>query len=163
MIKLLIKLFTHSRKSGNLHARRHKNDPNVVIFKGIPNFEGFTDKKPRLLIIDDQANSCNGSISQLFTRGSHHYNISVIVLAQNVFTANPHFRTMSLNSHYIVAFKNPRGKDQMSVLARQICLTDYKFFLESFEDSCHEPHTYFLLDMTQSYRDFQFGQLSWRV
>lgn len=127
-----------------------KNDPKITIFKGLPNFEDFDDKKPRLLIIDDQASDCGSDISQLFTRGSHHFNVSVIVLAQNVFTANPHFRTMSLNSHYIVVFKNPRGKDQMAALARQVCPGNYKFFLEAYEDSCSAPHSYLLLDMTQS-------------
>lgn len=56
---------------------------------------------------------------------------------------------MSLNAHYIVLFKNPRAKDQVSCLARQICPDNVKFFQESYADSCKEPHSYILLDMTQ--------------
>lgn len=130
-----------------------KNDKQILFHEGIPSFEEFKDRKPRLLIIDDQARDCNQEISDLFTRGSHHFNISVILLAQNIFTSNPYFRTISLNSHYLIIFKNPRAFDQISVLARQISPNNTKFFLEAYEESCREPHTYLLLDMTQSCPD----------
>lgn len=59
-----------------------KNDKEVVFHKGIPNFEDFSDGKPRLLVIDDQIQECGDEVVTLFTRGSHHFNISVIVLTQ---------------------------------------------------------------------------------
>lgn len=127
-----------------------KNDPRVVMYKGIPDFEEFNDGKPRLLVIDDQIQECGDDVAKLFTRGSHHFNISVIVLTQNIFISSPGFRTMSLNSHYIVLFKNPRAMDQVSCLARQICPNQVKFFQESYSDSCKLPHSYFLLDLTQT-------------
>lgn len=125
-------------------------DPAVVLFKGIPDFEEFKDKRRRLLIIDDQIQDCGNDVVALFTRGSHHFNISVIVLTQNIFFANPGFRTMSLNAHYIVLFKNPRAMDQISVLARQVSPNNVKFFQESFADATKAAHSYFMLDMTQS-------------
>lgn len=130
-----------------------KNDPEIIFHRGIPDVQDFKDGRRRLLIIDDQIQECLDDAVALFTRGSHHYNISVIVLTQNIFFANPGFRTMSLNAHYIVVFKNPRALDQVSYMGRQICPNNAKFFLESYIDSTREPHSYFLMDMTQSCDD----------
>lgn len=130
-----------------------ENDRSVIKYEGIPSFEDFRDGKSRLLIIDDQMQDCKSDVAELFTRGSHHFNISVIVLTQNIFFTSPGFRTMSLNSQYIVLFKNPRALDQVNCLARQVAPNNMKFFVESYSDACHKPHSYFLLDMTQQCPD----------
>ena len=44
-------------------------------------------------------------IVNLFTRGSHHRNLSVII-AQNLFHQGKGSRNISLNSYYLVSFKN---------------------------------------------------------
>lgn len=137
-----------------IHFPDHiKNDNKIKMYEGIPDFQDFKDGKPRLIVIDDQIQDCGSEVVALFTRGSHHFNISVIVLTQNIFFANPGFRTMSLNAHYLILFKSPRAMDQVSCLARQICPNNVKFFQEAFADSCKEPHSYLLLDMTQSCDD----------
>lgn len=130
-----------------------KNDKSVKFCRGLPEIAEFSDRKHRLLIIDDQASECGESIVSLFTRLSHHYNLSVIVLTQNIFLSNPSFRTMSLNAHYIVLFKAPRSMDQVACLGRQVCPANALFFKESYADSCSEPHSYFLLDLTQNCPD----------
>ena len=65
-------------------------------------------------------------ISQLFTRGRHG-NLSVIYLTQNLFHKNQ--REISLNSDYMVIFKNPRNKTQFRNLAKQFMPRKYKFLL----------------------------------
>lgn len=130
-----------------------ENDPEIVLHEGIPTFNDYKDGKSRLLIIDDQMQDCKTEVVALFTRGSHHFNVSVIVLTQNIFFSSPGFRTMSLNSHYLVLFKNPRAMDQVSCLARQVAPNNSKFFVESYLDACEKPHSYILLDMTQSCDD----------
>lgn len=130
-----------------------KHDLKVSIFEGIPDFQQYNDRKPRLIIIDDQIQECGKDVVALFTRGSHHYNLSVILLTQNIFFANPGFRTMSLNAHYIVLFKSPRSMDQVSCIARQISPSNVRFFQETFSDSCKFAHGYLLLDMTQACDD----------
>lgn len=127
-----------------------QQDIDFRIHRGIPNIDEFTDKKHRLLIIDDQAAELGDSVVSLFTRLSHHFSVSVIVLTQNIFLNNPGFRTMSLNAHFIVLFKSPRAMDQVSVLGRQVVPGNIKFFQESYSDACREPHSYFLLDFTQN-------------
>jgi len=50
-------------------------------------------------------NETNRSVTDLFTKGSHHRNISEIYIVQNLFNKRKEHRTISLNSHYIVVFK----------------------------------------------------------
>lgn len=126
-----------------------QNDIQVKFIRGIPNLEAFNDGHHRLLILDDQAADCGDDVVALFTRLSHHYSLSVILLTQNIFLSTPGFRTMSLNAHYIVLFKAPRSMDQIGCLARQVCPNNAKFFQESYTDSCLDPHSYFLVDFTQ--------------
>ena len=59
-------------------------------------------------------------ISSYFTRGSHHKNVSVILVTQNLFHPNKHFRTASLNAQYMIIFKNPRDSLQIKYLGRSI-------------------------------------------
>jgi len=71
-----------------------------------------------LLILDDLMNETNQNVTDLFTKGSHHRNLSVAYIVQNLFNNGKH-RTISLNSHYIVVFKNPRHASQIVHLAKQ--------------------------------------------
>ena len=63
-----------------------------------------------LLILDDLMSECSKDqrVSDLFTRGSHHKGHSVLYLTQNLFPPGKLSRTISLNSHYFIIFKNPR-------------------------------------------------------
>jgi hypothetical protein len=46
-------------------------------------------------------------VSELFTKGSFHRNIILVLITQNLFHQGPSSRDISLNSKYIVVFKNP--------------------------------------------------------
>jgi len=67
-----------------------------------------------MMIFDDIMSLVNPDFEQLFCNLSHHENCSVIFLTQNLFYKDKAFRTMSLNSHYIVLMKNDRDKMQTS-------------------------------------------------
>jgi len=47
-------------------------------------------------------------------------NVSVVYLSQNLFPENKFARTMRMNAHYMVLFKNPRDATQVANLARQM-------------------------------------------
>ena len=47
-------------------------------------------------------------ILDLFTKHSHHRNITVLYLCQDMFPPGKYAKSISRNVHYIVAFKNPR-------------------------------------------------------
>ena len=82
-------------------------------------------------------------IANLFTKGSHHKNISVIYIVQNLFNKSKEHRTISLNSKYLVAFKYPRDTNQISALARQIYTKHSKNILEAFADATSLPYGLF--------------------
>jgi len=62
----------------------------------------------------------NQLVANVFTKISHHRNIGVVYLTQNLFDKNKYARTISLNAHYPVLFKNPRDATQFATLARQM-------------------------------------------
>ena len=104
--------------------------PRVKFHEGLPDVSRFDGRQLVLLIIDDLMQETDGTVANLFTKGSHHRNISVIYLTQNLFHKNQHMRTISLNSHYMILFKNPRDADQFAILARQMYPSNWKFVVE---------------------------------
>ena len=95
----------------------------------------------------------NGIVTDIFTRGSHHKNISIIFITQNLFHKGNGQRDISLNANYIVLFKNPRDRAQIGHLARQVFPEDSKFLIEAYHDATVKPHSYMLLDLMQSTPD----------
>ena len=62
----------------------------------------------------------NKKFADLFTKGSHHMNLSVIFISQNLFHQGKQMRTIGLNCHYIIVMKSARGKAQLSHLGRDL-------------------------------------------
>ena len=54
---------------------------------------------------------------------------------------------MSLNTHYIVMFKNPRDAGQVATLARQMYPGKGNFVVEAYKDATKEPYGYLLIDL----------------
>jgi len=55
--------------------------------------------------------------SELFTKGSYHRNIIVVLITQNLFHQGSSSRDIYLKSKYIVVFKNPRNNTEIVQLA----------------------------------------------
>ena len=78
----------------------------------------------------DLMTSTDDRVVDIFTKISHHRNLSVAYFTQNLFYKNKQTRTLSLNSHYIVLLKNARDATQRSNLARQIYPGKSTFMIE---------------------------------
>jgi hypothetical protein len=104
---------------------------------------------PKLLVMDDmmQEMKNDSRFTQLFTRGSHHWNLSIIHIVQNVFFEG--LRTSRINAQYLVLLKNPADRLQIQTLGRQI-FPGSKHFAEAFEDATNRPFGYLLIDLTQT-------------
>lgn len=127
-----------------------ESDQKVVFHEGLPDFEEFNSGDPILIIIDDMMSDTNSKILNLFTRHSHHRNLSIMFIVQNIFFGGSKlFRTISLNCQYICVLKNPRDYKQIEVLGGQVS-SDSKFVKEAYEDATQKPHTYLLFDVSQS-------------
>ena len=91
--------------------------------------------------------SRNNRIVNLFTRGSHHRNLRVIYIVQNIFHQGKGRRRISLNSHYLVLFKNPRDKLQILTLAKQMYPGQTDLFLNQYEEVVKRSFGYLLIDL----------------
>ena len=127
--------------------------PNVEFVEGLPDLNMFDGVKRTLLIIDDLMHETNETVSKLFTRVSHHKNVSVVYLTQNLFNNNKHNRTISLNAHYMILFKNVRDATQVHCLARQMFPKNSEAMMQGYKDATGKPYGYLLVDLTQSMDD----------
>jgi len=100
-----------------------------------------------LLIIDDLMQETDETVAYIFTNNSHHRNVIVVFLAQDLFPQNTFSRTMSLNANYMVLFKNPRDPSQFANLARQMYPKTSKFAVEAYKDATKESYSYLLVDL----------------
>ena len=119
----------------------------VEFHEGLPDVGSFDGRLRVLLIIDDLMNEADQNVCNLFTKLSHHRNVSVVFVTQNLFHRNRHVRTMNLNTHYVVLFKNPRDVGQVAILARQMYPGKSNFVVEAFRDATREPYGYLLIDL----------------
>ena len=94
----------------------------------------FRKNKINLLILYDPIDEAPKSfkITQLFTRGLHN-NFSVIYLTQNLFHKSQ--RALSLNSDYMVIFKNSQDNSKFATTARQIHPDKMKFLIWAYKDA----------------------------
>ena len=132
---------------------KHKVKVPIKFIEGIPNLNEVAPEinpPARLLIVDDLMRESDGRVVDVFSKGSHHRNLSIFFITQNIFYQGKGARDMSLNAHYIVFFKNPRDKSQINTFSRQVFPENTKFILESFLDATSKPHSYLLFDMRQS-------------
>ena len=86
-------------------------------------------------------------VTNLFTKKST--TVSVTYFVQNLSPKNKESRTISLNSQYVVVFKNPRDVSQMTTLAEQMNPGRVKFVKQAFADATFAPYGYILVDLKQ--------------
>ena len=141
------------------HYETLKNDVNQWV-KGL-DFEKYLKINPQtkkpyntLVVIDDlQREAQDGSVAALFERGSHHDNISVVYISQNIFHQGRDTRDISLNSHYLILFKSPRDLSQITYLAKQVYPKNVHAIQDIFNDATGRPYGYLVLDFKQTTPD----------
>ena len=72
---------------------------------------------------------------------------------QNLFHQGKGSRSISLNSHYLVLFKNPRDKLQILTLAKQMYPGQTDFFINQYEEVVRRPFGYLLVDLKTTTQD----------
>ena len=131
-----------------------QSESKIEFFKGVPESIENSTNEPLLVILDDLMMDGYGkTVCELFTKGSHHRNISVILVTQNVFHKTSLSRDISLNAKYIIVFKNPRDKQQFTHLARQIFPENSSELVRVYKEITQRPHGYLLIDLTQNVND----------
>lgn len=138
----------------SLYDEIMKNNSKIEFIEGFPEelYNSFSPKVNNLLILDDLMSELGNDkrLPNLFTKGSHHRNLSIIHIQQNLFPKSKDSRTVSLNSHYLVLFKNPRDPSQIGQLGRQMFPRNSQHLLNAYKDATSTPHGYLLVDLKQS-------------
>jgi len=118
-------------------------DSSITFSEGFPDLNCFDSSKNNLLILDDLMDEIGKSqeCSNLFTRGSHHNNITVIGIIHNLFNQQKFMRTLSINTRYYILLKSPRDLQQIATFGRQI-FPQYKNFLVSALDQATQMHDF---------------------
>ena len=114
----------------------------------------FIGRGGSVLIIDDFQNQITKDVQEIFTTLSHHLELTVFLLGQNIFSKNKFFRDISLNSKYICLFKSPRDQLQIVSFARQFQPNNSAYVIQSFREATKRPYSYMLFDLHQETPDF---------
>jgi len=96
--------------------------------------------------------SGNSEAVKAFTISSHHYNISIILLVQNLFYKN--IRDLVLQSKYICAMKNPRDSVAIRILGQQMNGGKKNTLVDAAsKDLQKKSYGYLVLDYSQTQND----------
>ena len=127
--------------------------PSMEFVHGIPDYlqePRYIDSSKRNVIVFDDLMTeakCDQRVADLFTKGSHHRNISVVYLTQNVFPQGKACRDIALNTQYLVLFNNPVDRQQVATLAKRIYPNKSSIFMKRFEQATSKPYGYMLIDL----------------
>ena len=93
-----------------------------------------------LLILDDLMNSVAHSslISDIYSKGAHHYNLSCINLIQNLYVQGKEARSISLNTHFFILCRTSRDVNQLGLFGLQ-AYNNKQGFLEIYKDAMEHP------------------------
>lgn len=130
----------------------HKGMPDIDKIKEIAS--PYKKSNGTCVIFDDCLHDITPDLSRLFTTYSHHLNISIFFVTQNLFHQNKEYRTMSLNSSYLILMGGARNASQIMTFARQISPYKSSYIIEAFKAaSKNKPYSYLLLDFKQNVPD----------
>ena len=137
--------------------------PNFILHQGLPNreeVEHYSEGSDHtILILDDMMLKIGKSEDcvHLFTVTSHHRNITVLFLSQNLYPPGKYSRTISLNCHNVILFKNFRDTRQVISFGSQILPGKPRFFNSIYEAATKINYGYLhiCLEPNQK-REYQF-------
>ena len=125
--------------------------PPIEFIQGIPDkldSDAFIDpRKNNIIVLDDLMSTATKDprITELFTEGSHHRNLSVLAINQNLYYSKD--PTQRRNCQYLVLFNNPIDKQATMTLARQMYPGNTEKLLRVFNNAVSKPYGYLLVDL----------------
>ena len=128
------------------------NDKNIRYVKSIPdNFEKYLGPQT-LFIFDDlmQEAANNKNLTKLFTKQSHHWNVSIVLILQDLYYSGSERKTFFRNAQYLVLFSSPLDKSTVYAVAHRIMPKRVQSFLKVFEMATHRPFGYLYIDGAQN-------------
>jgi hypothetical protein len=139
--------------SENQAAYENGERDGITFINSLPDVNEIKNFEYSLVILDDLMYELRNSpdLIKIFTKGCHHWRISVIFIVQNLFFEG--LRNSRINSDYLILMKNPSDRLQIRTLSIQLYPGKTNYFQEVFDDATSKPHGYLLVDLTQSTPD----------
>lgn len=150
--------WAYGEKNENQMKSIQANSQTPIHFiEGMPDIEEISSDETNLLVLDDLMTTVSNSksASDLFTRASHHRNMSVIFIVQNLYNQGKSAKDISLNEKYTIIFKNPHDKGQVQYFGRKIFPEHPRFLVDAYEQATARPHGYLIIDFDQKTSDNQ--------
>ena len=125
----------------------------MFFYKGIPEAlrltQWFGPTKGGVLVLDDlmAEGGQDKQVLDLFTKNSHHRNITVLYLTQDLFPPGKFSKTINRNARYLIAFKNPRDQTGIRNVLTQAFPADWRDKLDLFQRVTPRPFGYLMLDL----------------
>ena len=114
---------------------------------GLPDWsetlEELNPKIHHILVFDDLMNQAVNS--PMFTQGRHR-NASVILLMQNMFPKGRYNTDISRNAQYLILFRSPSDRKQVTMIADRIFTEDRSKFMQVYSKATQVPYGYVLID-----------------
>jgi hypothetical protein len=108
------------------------------------------------VVIDD--GMLNGGFSKavcdLFTRLSHHRELTVFLVTQNLYFNSPFSREISRNSTYLIFFRNPRDITTLTTLVGQLEGRNSGDLTKIIKEILEPAHSNLLVDLHQKTKPF---------
>lgn len=120
----------------------------VTTFNGVPSDDDLDSmQKPALVIFDDLLNiTTTKYLNDLFIRKSHHRNMCVLYISQNIFDKS--LKVARNNSHYIIILRTPSMALQIRTLGVQLFPGRVNFFVTAYELATANNFGYLLVDLS---------------
>ena len=111
-------------------------------------YDSLEPSDRNLLILVDQLSEASNtqSLANIFPKWSHHRNVTILYLVQNMFDQGKSSLTVSLNSHYTVGFRNLRDQSQFRTMARQILPINSDWLIDAYADATVRPFGYLVIN-----------------
>ena len=119
----------------------------IEFHEGIYDVTGVSGGEHTVIIIDDLMHELNKNVAETFTVHSHHRNVTVFFITQNLFHKSKYMRDVSLNSHYIILFPQRRDISQIRTLAQQMFPREHDEFMTVYKEATSSKYGYLLCDL----------------
>jgi hypothetical protein len=112
-------------------------------------YEQLVPQNNNLVVIDDLVGSCRAdpTLAALFTRGSHHRNVSIILITQNYFWSGSTATDVRRNTTYLCMFRCKQDSMQVARFGQRILPHRSKYFMQAYNDATSQSHGYLFVDM----------------
>ena len=128
-------------------------NPKLELHPGLPDRDMLNTLAAKgghnLVVLDDLQEELgrDSQMEKMFTQMAHHLHMSIIFLGNNLYHKN-FSRTITVNLHVLILFKNARDAQQIHCLARQLYPHKWRKFVGAYADCTEKPYGYLVVDLS---------------